>query len=53
MRSGELVIRGIPLYRIEGFGLLHGVMYLMTAALFILTVLAIAAFYDKGSLAGY
>jgi hypothetical protein len=52
VRSGELVIRGIPLYRIEGFGVLHGVMYLMTAALLFLTVLAIAALYGKGPLAG-
>ena len=43
IRSGELPMPGVYLYRFEGFTLLRGMMYLITAGLFILTVLTIAA----------
>lgn len=52
VRSGDLAISGIPFYRFEGFQVLRGMMYLLTATLFFLTVLAIAAAYGRGPLAG-
>ena len=51
IRSGDLRVDGIPFYRFEGFQVLRGMMYLLTATLFCLTVLAIAAAYDRGPLA--
>ena len=42
IRAGELPMPGVYLYRFEGFMLLRGMMYLITAGLVILTVLAIA-----------
>jgi len=52
IRSGGLPVGGILFYRFEGFQLLRWIMYLLTATLFLLTVLAIAAAYDRGPLAG-
>jgi len=52
IQSGDLLVSGIPFYRFEGFQVLRGMMYLLTATLFCLTVLAIAAAYGWGPLAG-
>ena len=52
IRSGDLRVGGIPFYRFEGFQVLRGMMYLLTVSLFFLTVLAIAAAFDSGPLAG-
>ena len=52
IRNGDLPVRGIPLYRFEGFQLQRGMMYLLTATLFFLSVLAIAAGFGRGPLAG-
>lgn len=45
---GALIARGLPLRRLEGFTLLRGLMYLITASLFVLTLLAIAGAYGMG-----
>ena len=42
IRTGELRTPGVYLYRFEGFMLLRGMMYLITAGLSILTVLTVA-----------
>ena len=42
IRSGEFRAPGVYLYRFEGFLLLRGMMYLITAGLFVLTILTIA-----------
>jgi hypothetical protein len=47
---GALSSRGLPLRHFEGFTLLRGLMYLITASLFGLTLLAIAAAYGIGPL---
>lgn len=52
IRSGDLLVGGIPFYRIDGFQLLRGMMYLLTTTLFFLTALAIAAAFGRGPLAG-
>lgn len=49
--SGDLPARGLPLRRFEGFTLLRGLMYLITACLLVLTLLAIAAGFGTGPLA--
>lgn len=43
--SGELSGKGLPLYRFEGFQVLRGMMYLMTAALIAFSALTIASVY--------
>lgn len=48
--SGALSARGLPLRHFEGFTLLRGLMYLITASLFGLTLLAVAAAYGVGPL---
>lgn len=52
IRSGDLPVTGIPLYRFEGFQVLRGMMYFLTATLLFLSVLAIAAAFGRGPLAG-
>ena len=41
IRSGELSKKGIILYRLEGFQVLRGMMYLITGALILFSVLTI------------
>ena len=50
IRRGELSSRGMPLYRFEGFLVLRGMMYLVTAMLFGLALVSVAALYGWGPL---
>lgn len=51
INKGDLSARGLPLRHFEGFTLLRGLMYLITACLLGLTLLTIAAAYGAGPLA--
>ena len=52
IRNGELSLKGLPLYRFEGFQWIRGMMYFMTLTTVALLVLAVLGAIGRGPLAG-